>query len=307
MREQAVAFGAAGNLAGILCEPDRPAANTPAVLLWNVGIHHRVGAYRIWVDLARRLAEAGYTSLRFDLSGMGDSEPRRGGGDDPTYREDFEDAMAFVTRRTGIATFLPIGFCSGVDQLHGLGLRDARVVGMGYIEAYSWKTNGYWLRYPLRYLRGTLWDNRLANLSRRPTFEKLARLVGRAGSSPELAVDLGGAENAGGAAMFSRQYPSQERFADEVGTLRRRNVKLLFAYFGLETGFSHAGQFQEMTGIAPDGDGLRVYFLGGADHILYRVEDRALALAEVVGWVKSAFPAESVGTGYFFRRHALVG
>ena len=57
--------------------------------------------------------------------------------------------------------------------------------------------------------------------------------------------------------------------------------------------FSHAGQFQEMTGIAPDGDGLRVYFLGGADHILFRVEDRALAIAEVVGWVKRAFPAES--------------
>lgn len=291
MREHAVAFGAAGNLAGILCEPARPAANAPAVLLWNVGIHHRVGAYRIWVDLARALAEAGYTSLRFDLSGLGDSEPRRGGGDDPTYREDFDEAMAFVTKRTGIATFVPVGFCSGVDQLHALGLRDSRVVGMGYIEAYSWKTSGYWLRYPLRYLRGTLWENRLANLRRRPALEKLARAVGRGGAAQELAVDVGSAESAAGAAMFSRQHPSQERFADEVATLRRRNVKLLFAYFGLETGFSHAGQFQEMTGLQPDGDGLRVYFLGGADHILYRVEDRALAIGELLRWMKSAFPA----------------
>lgn len=292
MREQAVAFGAAGNLTGILCEPDRPAATAPAVLLWNVGIHHRVGAYRIWVDLARRLAGEGYTSLRFDLSGMGDSEPRRGGVDDPTYREDFDEAMAFVTKRTGIATFVPVGFCSGVDQLHALGLREPRVVGMGYVEAYTWKTTGYRLRYPLRYLRGTLWEHRLANLAKRPPLQRLARLLGRGGpSSPELAVDLGGAENAAGAAMFSRQHPPRERFAAELAQLRQRNVKLLFAYFGLETGFTHAGQFQEMTGLAPAGDDLRVFFLGGADHILYRVDDRALAIAELTGWMKRAFPA----------------
>src|SRR5688572_9848173 len=118
MREHAVSFGAAGNLSGILCEPDQPIDGAPAVLMWNVGIHHRVGAFRIWVDLARRLSAAGFTSLRFDLSGMGDSEPRRGATEDVERQEDLDEAMAFVTKRTGLKTFAPIGFCSGIDQLH---------------------------------------------------------------------------------------------------------------------------------------------------------------------------------------------
>ncbi len=290
MKEQAVVFGASNHLSGVLCEPERPVSGAPAVLLWNVGIHHKVGAYRIWVDLARRLARDGYTSLRFDLSGLGDSEARRAGAEDPLHREDLDDAMAFVTRRTGIATFVPMGFCSGVDQLHALGLRDARVVGMAYIEAWVWSTRGQRLRQPLRYLRGTFWDQRLERLRRRGAVGILKRLLG--GREEKLAVHPGEAEAAAGARMFSRQKPSQSDFARDLGALRARGVKMFFAYFGLETGFTHAGQFSEMTGIEP-GEGLHLCFLGGADHILYRVEDRAVVIGELAGWMRTQFPEAS--------------
>lgn len=286
MKEQAVVFGASSHLCGVLCEPERPVPGAPAVLLWNVGIHHKVGAYRIWVDLARALATEGYTSLRFDLSGLGDSETGRGGVEDPLHREDLDDAMAFVTRRTGITKFVPMGFCSGVDQLHSLGLRDERVVGMAYIEAWVWSTPGQRLRQPLRYLRGTFWDRRIERLRERGAVGILKRLIG--GREENLAVHPGKAEAAAGASMFSRQKPSQSDFARDVGALRARGVKMFFAYFGLETGFTHAGQFTEMTGIEP-GDGLHLCFLGGADHILYRVDDRALVIAELAGWMKSQF------------------
>ena len=284
MKEQAVSFGAGGNLSGILCEAAKPVPGAPVALLWNVGIHHRVGAYRVWVDLARRLAADGYSSLRFDLSGMGDSEPRKGTGEDEARKEDLDEAMAFVTKRTGVATFAPIGFCSGVDQLHALGLRDRRVVAMGYVEAYAWKTRGFYLRYPLRYLRGTLWRDRIEHLSERKELAPLRRFFRRKEALPVAAEDAGGAE------MFARRRPSQAQFAADLGELRNRSVKLFFAYFGLETGVTHAGQFHEMTGIPPGAPDVRVFFLGGADHILFRTQDRTLTVSELCAWMKHSYP-----------------
>ena len=59
MKERVLVFGQKRNLLGICCEPDnlRSGNAAPAVLLWNVGIHHRVGPLRIFVDLARALAD----------------------------------------------------------------------------------------------------------------------------------------------------------------------------------------------------------------------------------------------------------
>jgi exosortase A-associated hydrolase 1 len=50
-----------------------------AVLIIVGGPQYRVGAHRQFVKLARTLAAAGHTSLRFDFRGMGDSggQPRR--------------------------------------------------------------------------------------------------------------------------------------------------------------------------------------------------------------------------------------
>jgi len=77
--EKIFTCGPGGALVGVLTEPDvaRAPPDAPAVLLWNVGLNHRVGPFRVFVELARRLAEAGFTVLRLDLSGLGDSEVRK--------------------------------------------------------------------------------------------------------------------------------------------------------------------------------------------------------------------------------------
>ena len=86
--------------------------------------------------------------------------------------------------------------------------------------------------------------------------------------------------------MFARQRPTQEQFAADLKSLTNRGTKLFFAYFGMETGYTHLGQFQEMTGIVPSDD-VRVFFLGGADHILLRVDDRTILVNEVTRWLSS--------------------
>jgi len=180
MKEHAVSFGAAGNLAGILCEARQPVGGAPLALMWNVGIHHRVGAYRIWV---RPRAQAGGRGLLEPaVRSLGQwATATRGAARKKTRTRavDLDEAMGSRRGARAIATFAPIGFCSGIDQLHALGLRDPRVVAMGYVEGYAWKTRGYYMRYPLRYLRGTLWRDRLEHLSERKQLQVLKGLFGK--------------------------------------------------------------------------------------------------------------------------------
>src|SRR5688572_22932114 len=106
--ESLLTFGASGTLHGILTEPEaaRRVPDAPFVLLWNVGLHHRVGPYRIYVDLARRLAEAGYGSLRFDTSGLGDSETSRNDARSDAERNvaDVRAAMQALGEQRGVSS-----------------------------------------------------------------------------------------------------------------------------------------------------------------------------------------------------------
>ena len=73
--EQALDFRCAESLLwGVLTRPPSgtPDAST-AVVIAVGGPQYRVGSHRQFVLLARRLAEHGFTSLRFDSRGMGDS------------------------------------------------------------------------------------------------------------------------------------------------------------------------------------------------------------------------------------------
>ncbi len=74
--ERALVWGAPGGRAvGVLAEPgaDLPASGV-GVLVIVGGPQVRIGSHRQFVQLARRLAAAGHSVLRFDLPGMGDSE-----------------------------------------------------------------------------------------------------------------------------------------------------------------------------------------------------------------------------------------
>ena len=79
MTERIVRFGPEDGLLGILTEPVSPPRG-PAILFLNAGVLHHVGPFGWYVSLARRLAELGFLSLRFDLSGIGDSPLRNDPG-----------------------------------------------------------------------------------------------------------------------------------------------------------------------------------------------------------------------------------
>ncbi len=77
--ERSLGFRCAGEqLWGVLARPALSlVSDSTGVVIAVGGPQYRVGSHRQFVLLARRLAEQGYPSLRFDYRGMGDSEGAR--------------------------------------------------------------------------------------------------------------------------------------------------------------------------------------------------------------------------------------
>jgi pimeloyl-ACP methyl ester carboxylesterase len=129
-REQPVAYGARG---GVGVFHDGATRRGPPIVLTSAGAVHRVGPHRLYVKLARRLARAGFTVLRVDLSGIGDSPAGDDGIENVTYPkdgyDDLGDAMNWLAARTGAERFIVAGLCSGGDFAFQMAMRDERVTG----------------------------------------------------------------------------------------------------------------------------------------------------------------------------------
>lgn len=272
MTEKIFCFGPGSGLVGIVSDPE-PALemqDRPAVLLWNVGINHRVGPFRVSVDLARRLAAHGFTALRFDVSGLGDSEVRKDALNEfERAAQDVREAMDALESRRGIRRFILVGFCSSVDAAHVVAVSDPRVAGVVYIEGYLWRTPGYYLRYPLRILSRARWQRMLTL--------RFPKLFGM----PDL--------KEGREQVYLRDYPSVEKFRRDVRDLVVRGVKLLFIYNGGDNDFTHRGQFFEMLGGNDLVGKVQVKFYQDADHTYYLVRDRERLIAELSEWAETWF------------------
>lgn len=133
MKETALLFGPSRSLVGIVSEPAEPrqADSRPAVLLLNAGLVHRVGPQRIYVKMARHLTILGFTVLRFDFSGIGDSKARRDHLPfvDSSVAETCA-AMDWLHRLRGVERFMVIGICSGAAVSFATACRDSRIVGV---------------------------------------------------------------------------------------------------------------------------------------------------------------------------------
>ncbi len=271
MSEKVCVFGRAAKLTGILSEPGQQRVGAPAVLLWNVGFHHRIGPFRIFVDLARRAAQLGLPALRFDVSGLGDSEVRKDAlGDLERAAADVREAMDYLTERSGIDRFVLVGFCSSVDAAHTVAVSDPRVVGVAYIEGYAYPSLGFWMHYPRRFLHPVRWERYLG--------QKLPRLFPRA---RKVMREAGGPVE-----VYRRDYPTPERFGRDLLALAAREVRVLALYVGGDTGFNHHEQFYEMCGAGLRGK-VELEYYDDADHTFFQVHDRLRMLDRLCSWFRT--------------------
>jgi pimeloyl-ACP methyl ester carboxylesterase len=162
IHDQAVMIGARQTLVGVVTQPaEYEPGDRPVFVILNSGIIHRVGHNRMYVTLARALAGAGYQVLRFDLSGIGDSESR---GDalsplDGALADVREVVDWLVTARRARRVIL-VGLCSGADHSLIYGISDPRVCGLVLLDPSIPPTPRYYLRYFLhKLMRPRSWLN----------------------------------------------------------------------------------------------------------------------------------------------------
>jgi hypothetical protein len=279
VREKVYTFGPDRSIVGVLTEPDAQVArpNAPVVIASNVGLNHRVGPFRAYVDLARKLACDDYPMLRFDLSGMGDSEPRR---DNRSEFErsilDIHDAMASLAEKRGKATkFVQLGFCSGVDSAHAVSAEHSNVVGAIFLEGYSFRTFKFYVRR---------WVNRPMNsrfwvlLARR----KLSRYIPRDGHLREAgkAVEI-----------YTREYPSREKVVGDLSKMTGRGARVLFVYCEeSEHAYNYAEQFKDTFPELTGDPHIEVEYFVDADHLYTVLEDRTMLIERISTWLKTHFP-----------------
>jgi len=121
--EQGVVFDCGENrLLGIAAIPEVTAE--VGILILVGGPQYRAGSHRQFTLLARSLAEAGFSSLRFDYTGMGDSE----GG-----KREFDNTQEDITAAIGaMFEFIP-----GVRRVVLWGLCDAASSAMIFAHSHA--------------------------------------------------------------------------------------------------------------------------------------------------------------------------
>ena len=135
--EEVVTFDCAeSRLWGILTRPSADAvASDVAVLVVVGGPQYRVGSHRQFVLLARALASAGFPVLRFDSTGMGDSEGsvRHFDSTGPDLRAALDTLSRACPESSRIVVW---GLCDGASAAFMFATDDRRVVGI--VAANPW-------------------------------------------------------------------------------------------------------------------------------------------------------------------------
>lgn len=273
MREEAHRFGRGRHLVGIAGVPDGGSGETGVIVL-NAGLVHRIGPFRLHVELTRHLNEAGYPTLRFDLSTLGDSGAT-GGGLTRAQQvcADLDDAMNLLKARAGCERFVLVGLCSGAQNAHIVAATDPRVSGAVFLDGYAYRTLGYKLR---RYLPRLVDPGRWARLLRR----KPAAGTDRPASEPVFAV---------------APAPREEVIADFTGMVER-GMKLYLVYSGgISNYFNHARQFRECFGRVMSHPAVTTRYVAETDHTYILTGDRARLLDGIGGWLQRNFPTAHAG------------
>lgn len=269
-RERAFRFGRSHHLVGLAGLPSASPAPVPVgLIVLNTGFMHRVGPFRLHVEMTRRLNALGYPTLRFDLSTMGDSGASgESQSRDAQIRADVTDAMALLGQQSGCTQFVLIGLCRGAQSAHTAAVTEAGIAGAILLDGYIYRSTGFLLRHYLP---------RLFSISRWRHF--LARRL----RSPAPM----------GEAAFGSVYPPQAQVRGELADMLNRGLKLCFIYSGgISEQLNHPRQFRECFGRVADHPQTSVELLCGTDHTYTLQCDRDRLLTQVESWLQKNFPTE---------------
>jgi dienelactone hydrolase len=264
--EQALRFGRANHLVGIIGTPSGTRGKVGVIVL-NAGMVHRIGPFRLHVELTRALNGCGYPTLRLDLSTLGDSGAT---GESVSHTEqvraDIRDAMTTLEKHTGCTQFVLTGLCSGAENAYLGACTEAGVIGTVFLDGYAYRTPGFYLRHYLP---------RMANPVRALRF--IGRLLRPA--KPHAGAD------------FAVEYPPREEVQTNLERMLDRGLKLCFIFSGGASGyFNHQRQFRECYGRIARDPGVDIHFLKESDHTFILNDDRKQLLGIIEQWFRHHLP-----------------
>jgi pimeloyl-ACP methyl ester carboxylesterase len=299
--ERARWFGPDDGLFGIVTPA---AAGVPTrgvgLVLMNPGTLHRVGGARLNVRLARAAAAAGVPAIRFDFSGLGDSEVRR---EPAPYVEsmvaDLRAAMALLADETGVSRFALVGHCTGAAMSYEAALVDDRIVGIVQLEGFAYRTAGY---------RRHRWRRLLA---RRSTWLAIARgekrilpfaaRVARRLVGATADAERSGARDAESVEEARRRIrgladllPARDEMRGGLARLVARGVHMLHVYAGGDDHYySYRTQFLDaFPGLDFEGL-LELEHLPEADHYFSRPDHQRWLDARIMAWLGCLPPVDA--------------
>jgi len=268
--DEVIAFGD-GRGFGLLSRAHGARRRAPTVVLLNAGLTHRIGPFRIYVRLARRLAAEGFDVLRFDLPRVGDGDARPA-----------ESAEAVVTgvldtlqQRAGAREFVLGGICSASDLAWRIVQNEPRVSGLLLYDAFA--DRGPWFRIarlrralarPLAQWPGLAW-----------------RVLGRLRvQKPATGFD----------AQSARDWPEPAVFRAQTAALLDRGVQILAMYTGgVSKYLLHPRQLGTTFGMKRPDPRLELHYWPDYDHLLLPPDDRERMVDTVVAWCRKwSLPAE---------------
>ena len=281
MTERIVQFGDGGRLSGVWSAA-KSNSGKPAILLLNAGIIHRIGAHRLNVKLARRFAEHGFDTLRFDLSGLGESAPATGAlGYEQQSAHDISAAMDFLESNGRTDGFIGIGMCSGADNFQRAALADERLCGLVLLDPHA---------YPAK---GAAIENMIARYADR---YRWARKLGEYGSKIQMPLRRQAQSNAkigerrDDVDDQNRKRPPRAQFGNELQALTNRGVEISIFYTAyVQREVTRALQFfQTFSDYEFEGK-IAVNVNPRVTHTYTTLESQNMLLTEIETWLKQRF------------------
>lgn len=266
-QEEPVQFGRGSNLLGVITRPIGRTSDALACLMLNFGVTHRVGPRRIQVKMARRLAQQGFATLRFDLSGLGDSESAEASS--LSFEEqavnDLRAAIDEIEKRLGIRQVVIFGLCSGAAYGLRTALEDPRTIGLLSFDGYGFIS-------PIANIE--LRVRRFLRFPKEQISHWVERLLGRDRPDGDLRKT----------GVRSKVTPAD--FAREMEILVKRGVSVYLIYSGsLQQRDRNHDQLYPLRG-APFLQKVRYEFMPKVDHSFTDVAGQQLFMNAACRWIE---------------------
>lgn len=277
MNEDSIQFGPGDTLVGTVTQPADAVRRSDGLglILLNVGIIPRIGPHRLNVKLARRAATFGVPTLRFDLSGRGDSGAGQRGND---FRKqaviDIAAATDALAQHAGTSRYMLLGFCSGGDDGFAAAIEHPCIASLVMFDPYIFPT----LRWRTR-----IYMSKLRKFGVAGSFVRLQEIRRVQRTFEDSVMN-----------NFGRQAPALRDYVEKLRILSGQGVALHLVYSGStvdQQDFdAQRRMVLEANGLA---DRVHTEFLPDVDHVVTSVSAQRLILDRFGDWL-AAVPAPNV-------------